>query len=78
MIIHTDGVTRIKVWVWDTAGQERYRAITSSHYRRAVGAFLVYDVSNRETYENAIKMWFGELKEKGDEHTGLMVSCREH
>ena len=32
----------VKAQIWDTAGQERYRAITSAHYRRAVGALLVY------------------------------------
>ena len=34
----------VKAQIWDTAGQERYRAITSAHYKRAVGALLVYDV----------------------------------
>eukprot|EP00403_Amphidinium_massartii_P047064 CAMPEP_0178459000 /NCGR_PEP_ID=MMETSP0689_2-20121128/47867_1 /TAXON_ID=160604 /ORGANISM="Amphidinium massartii, Strain CS-259" /LENGTH=206 /DNA_ID=CAMNT_0020085389 /DNA_START=155 /DNA_END=776 /DNA_ORIENTATION=+ len=37
----------VKTQIWDTAGQERYRAITSSHYRRAVGALLVYDVTRK-------------------------------
>ena len=32
----------VKVDIWDTAGQERYRAITTTHYRRAAGAMLVY------------------------------------
>ena len=41
--IQAEGKT-IKAQIWDTAGQERYRAITSAHYRRAVGALLVYDV----------------------------------
>lgn len=29
----------LRAQVWDTAGQERYQAISSSHYRRAHGAF---------------------------------------
>ncbi|GMI32574.1 hypothetical protein TeGR_g3110, partial [Tetraparma gracilis] len=51
IITHKSGA-RIKAQIWDTAGQERYRAITNSHYRRAAGALLVYDVSARSSFEN--------------------------
>ena len=34
----------VKAQIWDTAGQEKYKSITSHHYRKAVGALLVYDV----------------------------------
>ncbi|KAG1701792.1 hypothetical protein DVH05_010285 [Phytophthora capsici] len=44
------------------AGQERYRAITSSHYRRAAGALVVFDISSRETFINAQDHWLKELK----------------
>jgi len=52
---------RIKAQIWDTAGQERYRAITRSHYRRAAGALLVYDVTNPESFANAQNIWLPEL-----------------
>ncbi|XP_055521712.1 ras-related protein Rab-25-like, partial [Leucoraja erinacea] len=45
-----DGTT-VKTQVWDTAGLERYRAITSAYYRGAVGALVVYDVSQRGSFE---------------------------
>jgi len=51
----------VKAQIWDTAGQERYRAITSSHYRRAVGALLVYDVTRQATFQNCLK-WLEELR----------------
>lgn len=38
---------RVKAQIWDTAGMERYKAICSAHYRRAAGAFLVYDITDR-------------------------------
>lgn len=50
----------IKAQVWDTAGQERFRAVTSSYYRGAVGALLVYDISRRSTFDS-IKRWLHEL-----------------
>ena len=40
----------VKAQIWDTAGQERYRAICLAHYRRALGALLVYDVTKQSTF----------------------------
>lgn len=40
----------VKAQIWDTAGTERFKAITSAHYRKSVGALVVYDVTVRETY----------------------------
>ena len=54
-----------------SAGQERYRAITSSHYRRAAGALLVYDVSDKKSFENAKNSWLVELQETADDESTL-------
>ncbi|KAJ9141541.1 hypothetical protein P3X46_032066 [Hevea brasiliensis] len=54
----------IKAQIWDTAGQERFRAITSSYYRGALGALLVYDVTRRATFDNVAK-WLHEIREFG-------------
>ena len=37
--------------IWDTAGQERYEAITSGFYRGADCCILVYDVTNRQSFD---------------------------
>ncbi|XP_071686671.1 ras-related protein RABA6a-like [Rutidosis leptorrhynchoides] len=55
----------VKAQIWDTAGQERFRAITSSYYRGALGALLVYDVTRRVTFEN-LRKWLHELREYGN------------
>ncbi|KAL3662438.1 hypothetical protein V7S43_012764 [Phytophthora oleae] len=73
IVRHPNG-KRIKAQIWDTAGQERYRAITSSHYRRAAGALVVFDITNRETFSNAQDHWFKELKAAADLSSTLM-SC---
>ncbi|KZS95280.1 ras-domain-containing protein [Sistotremastrum niveocremeum HHB9708] len=52
---------KVKLSIWDTAGQERFRTITSSYYRGAQGIILVYDVSNRDSFE-ALPRWFSELE----------------
>ncbi|GBB90386.1 hypothetical protein RclHR1_17310002 [Rhizophagus clarus] len=51
---------KYKLTIWDTAGQERFRTLTSSYYRGAQGVILVYDVSNRETFDQ-LDNWFNEL-----------------
>ena len=41
----------VSLSVWDTAGQERFRTLTASYYRGAHGIIIVYDVTERETFE---------------------------
>ncbi|KAG2195976.1 hypothetical protein INT47_011481, partial [Mucor saturninus] len=57
--IELEGKT-VKLQIWDTAGQERFRTITSSYYRGAHGIIVVYDVTERESYEN-VKQWMHEI-----------------
>eukprot|EP00913_Durusdinium_trenchii_P026828 g25163.t2 len=60
----------VKAQIWDTAGQERYRAITSSHYRRAVGALL--DVTRNATFQNCLK-WLEELRQNAEPNIIIML-----
>mmetsp|Transcript_7882 Transcript_7882/g.10366 ORF Transcript_7882/g.10366 Transcript_7882/m.10366 type:complete len:202 (-) Transcript_7882:39-644(-) len=72
-VIH-NGV-RIKVQIWDTAGQERYRSITNSHYKRAAGALIVYDVSNPKSFESVQNYWANEVI-RAAEPGSTLVECR--
>lgn len=55
----------VKLQIWDTAGQETFKSITRSYYRSAAGALLVYDVTNRESFQNVHK-WLEECREHGN------------
>jgi len=55
----------IEAQVWDTAGQERYKAITTAYYRGAIGALLVYDITNRSSFQNC-ERWLRELRAHTD------------
>lgn len=52
----------IKAQIWDTAGQEKYRAITSVYYRGAVGAIVVYDITDKQSFDD-LHIWMKELKQ---------------
>jgi Ras-related protein Rab-1A len=50
----------IKLQIWDTAGQERFRTITSAYYRGADGIVLIYDVTDRDSF-NHVDDWLAEV-----------------
>ena len=62
----------IKLQIWDTAGQERYKSITNAYYKGSKGAFIVYDISRKTTFENVDK-WIGELKDNASEDVHIMI-----
>lgn len=51
---------RVKLQVWDTGGQDRFKAITTSYYRGANCAIIVYDLTQDIT-TNRIKYWYDEI-----------------
>ncbi|XP_075578141.1 ras-related protein Rab-42-like [Pelecanus crispus] len=50
---------KAKLQLWDTAGQERFRSITRSFYRSAAGVLLVFDLTNRASFEH-VPEWYRE------------------
>jgi small GTP-binding protein len=47
--------TAIEIQLWDTAGQEQYRSLAPVYYRSATAAIVVFDLSNRGSFENVSK-----------------------
>lgn len=46
----------------DTAGQEKYRSLASMYYKGAECAIVAYDVTNRESFEQAKQYWVSEVE----------------
>jgi Ras-related protein Rab-11A len=63
---------KIKAQIWDTAGQERYKSITSAYYKGAKGALIVYDITNKFTFESVDK-WVQDLNSYGDKNLTLLL-----
>ena len=56
---------KIKAQIWDTAGQEKYKAITGAYYKGSKGAFVVYDITRKETFAS-VERWVNDLKSTSD------------
>ncbi|CAD7956483.1 unnamed protein product [Amoebophrya sp. A120] len=55
----------IKLQCWDTAGQDRFRSIVRSYYRGSAAALLVYDITNRSSFQHVVS-WLREAREHAD------------
>jgi small GTP-binding protein len=60
-IIETEK-NRIQLQLWDTAGQELFRSVTRGYYRGSAGAFLVFDITNHDSFEH-VGRWLHDVKE---------------
>ena len=59
----------VRLQIWDTAGQERYRTITKAYYKGADGILVVFDLTDKESFNN-VDSWLKEI----EKHCGTDVS----
>jgi small GTP-binding protein len=52
--------TQVKLQIWDTAGQERFRAIAKAYFRSAIGVILVFDLSDRKSFDE-LNQWLVDI-----------------
>ena len=50
--------------IWDTAGEEIYRSLAKLFYNEAKAVILVYDITDRRSFQEIQNYWFNEIKEK--------------
>ena len=51
-----------EVSIFDTAGQEKYRAITRNYIKGSDGVVLVYDITNKQSFEH-VETWLDSILE---------------
>ncbi|GMR53413.1 hypothetical protein PMAYCL1PPCAC_23608, partial [Pristionchus mayeri] len=52
---------RVELEIWDTAGSEKFACMMPMYLRRSSGAFIVFDIADRESFHDLPK-WYGELE----------------
>ena len=53
----------IKFEIWDTAGQEKYRSLAKVFYTNRDAIILIYDITERRSFEEIKKYWINEIKD---------------
>ena len=61
-----------RIQIWDTAGQETFRSITRAYYKNSVCACVVYDITNRNSFQN-IKSWIEDCKKQSPKSVFLVL-----
>ena len=54
------GEKSYKVNIWDTAGQEKFRALTNVFIKDSKLVFLVYDITDRKSFEE-LNYWYSTI-----------------
>ena len=68
------GEITANISLWDTAGQERFRCLIPAYYRRAQGVMFVYDITNRQSF-NELNDWLMEVNRYATEkHIKMLIA----
>ena len=53
----------VKCFLYDTNGEEKYGALSDNYYRKADGCLLVYDITNRDTFDSIKNNYIPKIKD---------------
>jgi small GTP-binding protein len=62
----------VNLIVWDTAGQEKYRGIVPMYFSRAAFILIVYDITNRTSFDN-VRGWISLSQSKAPDVSKLVI-----
>jgi small GTP-binding protein len=66
-IISLADSSTVKLNIWDTAGQEKFKSLIPTFLRDMVAGIIVFNISDRTSFEN-VRSWISFIKqEQGDE-----------
>ena len=63
---------KIKLQIWDTCGQEMYRSLVQGFYRNTSLVLLVYDITNRKTYEG-LDVWIKDIRTRTEPEMPIFI-----
>jgi len=59
--VELDDNDRLFLNLWDTSGQEKFDSILTGYFRGCDAAVIVYDVTNRDSF-NDVEKWFTKIR----------------
>ena len=60
------GNKSIALDIWDTAGQEKYRSLNGMFYKNVKAAVLVYDITDKKSFDEIKNFWYGQVTQNCD------------
>ena len=71
------GERKCKLQIWDTAGQERFKTVTSAYYRGADGIMIIFDQTDKESFNN-IQHWIEDISRYStDEPAKIIIANKD-
>ena len=62
----------MRIQIWDTAGQEKYKAITKNLFLKVMGALILYDITDENSFDK-LKSWINMIKEECGKHMQMII-----
>ncbi len=62
----------IKLQIWDTGGQDRFQYVRPLYYKGAMGCIILFDLTNKTSYEH-IPKWIEEVENEAGKIPMLLV-----
>ena len=59
--------------MWDSSGSSRYATVTNSFYRSAEGCLLIFDVTQRATFDELEARWLPEIDRMGETWVEVVI-----
>ena len=66
------GDVEVKLNIWDTAGQEKFRSVSKAYFRNALGAILVFSLTDQKSFD-ALDDWLNDLQSLCAPNASIML-----
>ena len=63
----------VKLNIWHSLSQKRKSSISKLFYKNAFVVCLVYDITNKDSFEDLKNIWYPDLQNNGEKYTILAV-----
>ena len=73
-----EGQKAIKFDIWDTAGQEKYRALAKIFYKDAKAIILVYDICDKNSFEQLKTYWYEMVNSNADKDAIIAIVANKN
>ena len=64
---------KVRLNIWDTAGQEKFRSLGRNFYKDAFIICIIFDITNKQSFDNVKQIWYPEIKKYGEKYNILSL-----